>query len=83
MIVDFSFPISDVTSNSSSDLGMDNIPNNKSFKPYLLALERNFSLQMGHSSAYPQKGITLIVFKSVIFDLRNECQLNKDKLDKT
>jgi hypothetical protein len=59
---------------------MDNFPNNKSFKPYLLALERNFSLQMGHSSVFPQKEITLIVFKSVIFNQRDECQLNKDKL---
>jgi hypothetical protein len=65
-MIDFFFAISDVSSISSSTLGIDNYPNNKSLKPQRLALARNLSLQIGHDSTLPQKGITLIAFISVI-----------------
>jgi hypothetical protein len=47
MIIDFFFPILDVSSLSFSTFGIDNFPNNKSLKAQLLALARNLSLQIG------------------------------------
>jgi hypothetical protein len=50
MIADFFFPISDVSSISSSTLRIENFPNNKFLKLQRLDLARNLLLQIGHSS---------------------------------
>jgi hypothetical protein len=68
MIIDFYFPDFDPSLISLFAVGMDNFPNNKPMKPELLDLARNISLQMGHSSTFPQKEMILIVFKSVVFN---------------
>jgi hypothetical protein len=59
------FPRSETSSKLSSILGIDSFPNKTSLNPYLLAFARNFSLQIGLSSTFPQTGITLMVLKSV------------------
>jgi hypothetical protein len=83
MMIDFFFPISEVSLISSSTLIIDNFPNNKSLKPHRLALAKNLSLQIGHSSALPQKRITLIAFISVIQTKDKNGKPNKEKQDKT
>jgi hypothetical protein len=78
MMIDFFFSISEVSSISSSTLGIDNFPNNKSLKPQRFALTRNLSLQIGHSSTLPHKGITLIAFISVIQTKNKNGKANKE-----
>jgi hypothetical protein len=46
-------------------------------------LARNLSLQIGHSSTLPQKGITLIAFISVIQTKNKNGKPNKEYQDKT
>jgi hypothetical protein len=41
-------------------------------------LARNLSIQIGHSSTLPQKGITLILFISVIQTKNKNSKPNKD-----
>jgi hypothetical protein len=56
------FPIFESLSNSSSALEIDNFPIKASLNPFF---DINFSYQIGHLSAFPQKGTTLMVLTSV------------------